>query len=199
MLSSLGQVTLNSFAPGEPAAYPTPCKGRYVTHGRASYLFEEPVALNAISILPELKAAGVTALKIEGRQRSRAYVTQIVGTFRRALDALARGDSASVGDRRAQARGRGWPRDLSAPTTRGGGEHRRARAAHAGAAALSLAGTQAPRFLFPHRGRGAGRHGVPRRGRLLEARAFLRAVLRRASWRDFAPPARTSWYRHLRS
>src|ERR1035441_7501125 len=71
VLSMLGQVTLNSFARGEPAAYPTPCKGRYVTHGRASYLFEEPVALNAISILPELKAAGVTALKIEGRQRSR--------------------------------------------------------------------------------------------------------------------------------
>jgi collagenase-like PrtC family protease len=107
VLSTLGQVTLNSFAPGEPAAYPTPCKGRYVTHGRASYLFEEPVALNAISILTELKAAGVTALKIEGRQRSRAYVTQIVGTFRQALDALARGDSAStaIGQLKAEAEG----------------------------------------------------------------------------------------------
>ncbi len=107
VLSSLGQVTLNSFARGEPAAYPTPCKGRYVTHGRASYLFEEPVALNAIGILPELKAAGVTALKIEGRQRSRAYVTQIVGTFRRALDALARGDSpaAAIGELKLQAEG----------------------------------------------------------------------------------------------
>lgn len=107
VLSMLGQVTLNSFARGEPAAYPTPCKGRYVTHGRASYLFEEPVALNAISILPELKAAGVTALKIEGRQRSRAYVTQIVGTFRQALDALARGDSAftAIGQLEAEAEG----------------------------------------------------------------------------------------------
>jgi len=107
VLSTLGQVTLNSFARGEPAAYPTPCKGRYVTHGRASYLFEEPVALNAISILPELKAAGVTALKIEGRQRSRAYVTQIVGTFRQALDALARGDSSftAIGQLEAEAEG----------------------------------------------------------------------------------------------
>jgi putative protease len=68
-------------------------------------LFEEPVALNAISILPELKAAGVTALKIEGRQRSRAYVTQIVGTFRRALDALARGDSASTAIGQLKAEG----------------------------------------------------------------------------------------------
>ncbi|HUY83579.1 MAG TPA: peptidase U32 family protein [Steroidobacteraceae bacterium] len=91
VLSKLGEVTLNAFAAGEPAAYPTPCKGRYVTHGRASYLFEEPVALNALAILPQLRAAGVTALKIEGRQRSRAYVAQVVGTFRQALDALAEG------------------------------------------------------------------------------------------------------------
>ncbi|HUX72441.1 MAG TPA: peptidase U32 family protein [Steroidobacteraceae bacterium] len=96
LLSKLGGTTLNSFAPGEPAAYPTPCKGRYVTHGRASYLFEEPVALNAVNMLPELKAAGVTALKIEGRQRSKAYVSRVVGTFRRALDALARGAPAAA-------------------------------------------------------------------------------------------------------
>ncbi len=96
MLSKLGGTTLNCFARGEPAAYPTPCKGRYVTNGRASYLFEEPIGLNAISILPELKQAGVTALKIEGRQRSRAYVTQVVTTFRQALDALARDAAAPV-------------------------------------------------------------------------------------------------------
>ena len=105
VLSKLGQTTLNSFARGELAAYPTPCKGRYVTHGRASYLFEEPVGLNAITILPELKRAGVTALKIEGRQRSRAYVAQVVGTFRRALDALARGDAAPVGELKAETEG----------------------------------------------------------------------------------------------
>jgi O2-independent ubiquinone biosynthesis protein UbiU len=91
VVSCLGGVTLNCFAKGEPAAYPTPCKGRYVANGKASYLFEEPIGLNAIDILPELKAAGVTALKIEGRQRSRAYVTQVVSAFRKALDALADG------------------------------------------------------------------------------------------------------------
>jgi collagenase-like PrtC family protease len=107
VLSKLGQVTLNSVGPGEAAAYPTPCKGRYVTHGRASYLFEEPVGLNAIRILPQLKQAGVTALKIEGRQRSRAYVTQVVGTFRRALDGLARGEPAedSLGELQREAEG----------------------------------------------------------------------------------------------
>lgn len=95
-LSRLGNVTLNCFRRGEPAAYPTPCKGRFVTHGRASYLFEEPVALNAMDILAELRAAGVTALKIEGRQRGRAYVTEVVGRFRRAIDALERGEAGSV-------------------------------------------------------------------------------------------------------
>ena len=86
-------MTLNRFGKGEPAAYPTPCKGRYVTHGRASYLFEEPVALNAIDMLDELRAAGVTALKIEGRQRSRAYVQEVVSTFRKAIDAMERGEA----------------------------------------------------------------------------------------------------------
>lgn len=105
VLSRLGTTTLNAFARGEPAAYPTPCKGRYVTLGRASYLFEEPVGLNAMSILPELKAAGVTALKIEGRQRSRAYVAQVVGTFRQALDALDRGEMAPAGRLRGETEG----------------------------------------------------------------------------------------------
>jgi collagenase-like PrtC family protease len=92
MVSSLGKVMMNRYDKHENAAYPTPCKCRLVTNGQASYLFEEPVGLNAVSILPQLKAAGVTALKIEGRQRSRAYVGQVVGAFRQVLDALARGE-----------------------------------------------------------------------------------------------------------
>lgn len=87
----LGAVTLNRFGADEPRSYPTPCKGRFITNGASSYLFEEPVGLNASAILPELKAAGVTALKIEGRQRGRAYVTEVVGAFRAILDALAEG------------------------------------------------------------------------------------------------------------
>jgi collagenase-like PrtC family protease len=87
----LGGVTMNCFPRGEPASYPTPCKARWVTRGVPSYLFDEPVGLNTIEILPQLKSAGVTALKIEGRQRSRAYVTQVVTAFRQVLDALAEG------------------------------------------------------------------------------------------------------------
>ena len=100
MVSRLGEVMTNCYAKNENAAYPTPCKSRLMARGEASYLFEEPVGLNAASILKELKAAGVTALKIEGRQRSRAYVAEVVAHFRAALDALARGEEASARGRR---------------------------------------------------------------------------------------------------
>jgi O2-independent ubiquinone biosynthesis protein UbiU len=41
----------------------------------ALHLFEEPVSLKAAETLPALATAGVCAIKIEGRQRGRAYVT----------------------------------------------------------------------------------------------------------------------------
>lgn len=88
MVSRLGGYTINRFASGETAGYPTLCKGRFASCGDASYVFEEPVSLNAIDVLPELYEAGVTALKIEGRQRGRAYVRKVVEDFRRAVDAL---------------------------------------------------------------------------------------------------------------
>ncbi len=91
LLACLGAAVMNRFAPGEARSYPTPCKGRFVTNGAPSYLFEEPVGLNASAILPRLKEAGVTALKIEGRQRGRAYVAEVVGAFRALLDALDEG------------------------------------------------------------------------------------------------------------
>jgi len=98
VLSCLGDVVLNRVAKGEGAAYPTPCKARYVACGKAGYIFEEPIALNALDILPELKKAGVTALKIEGRQRSKAYVAEVVSAFRKALDAVETGETRSTDD-----------------------------------------------------------------------------------------------------
>jgi collagenase-like PrtC family protease len=90
LVSLLAGSTINRFAPGEAAGYPTLCKGRFVAHGRASYLFEEPTSLNTAEILGDLKAAGVAALKIEGRQRGRAYTAVVVGAFRRLIDSLER-------------------------------------------------------------------------------------------------------------
>ena len=66
---------------------------------RPYYAFEEPVSLNLSALLPDLMRAGVTALKIEGRQRSRAYVKSVVAAFRKAVDDIMAGREA--GFRRA--------------------------------------------------------------------------------------------------
>ncbi len=92
LVSRLGGFTINVFEAHEPAGYPTLCKGRYRADGRAAYLVEEPTSLNVIALLPELAAAGVRGLKIEGRQRGRAYVAQVVAAFRAAVDATRRGE-----------------------------------------------------------------------------------------------------------
>ncbi|HEB79327.1 MAG TPA: U32 family peptidase [Rhodospirillales bacterium] len=94
LVSKLGDFTINAFDEDEPAGYPTLCKGRFVAQGRASYLFEEPTSLSAARLLPELMDAGVTALKIEGRQRGRAYIAKVTAAFRAAVDAVARGEPA---------------------------------------------------------------------------------------------------------
>jgi putative protease len=99
--SRLGGFTINRFADGEPAGYPTLCKGRFAANDKTSYLFEEPVSLNLLTMLPEVADAGVTALKIEGRQRGKAYVEKVVKAFRAAVDALDRGetlDAAAIDD-----------------------------------------------------------------------------------------------------
>ncbi len=105
LVCKLGAFTINAFSGSEAAGYPTLCKGRFSTGGEASYLFEEPTSLNVLALLPELAAAGVTALKIEGRQRGRAYVARVVAAFRRAVDAVARGEPVPPLDLRATTEG----------------------------------------------------------------------------------------------
>jgi len=93
LTTRLGEFVIDRFGCGESAGYPTVCKGRYLCAARNEpyYAFEEPVSLNLSSLLPDLMRAGVTALKIEGRQRSRAYVKSVVGAFRKAVDDLMAG------------------------------------------------------------------------------------------------------------
>lgn len=93
VVTRLAEFAIDRFEHGEPAGYPTLCKGRYLVRGEPLYLFEEPTSLSAFSILPRLQAAGVTAIKIEGRQRGKAYIAKVVASFRRALDALASGST----------------------------------------------------------------------------------------------------------
>ena len=53
------------------------------------YAFEEPTSLNTLELLPKLQAMGVKAIKIEGRQRSHAYVALVTRVWRDAIDACA--------------------------------------------------------------------------------------------------------------
>ena len=95
--AKLSGLTVNRSPAGEPVGYPTLCKGRFVDGGEASHIFEDPVSLNTIDVLPDLVAAGVSALKIEGRQRGKAYVQQVTREFRTAIDAALAGGPAGQG------------------------------------------------------------------------------------------------------
>jgi putative protease len=72
---------------GESAGYPTLCKGRFNSGGRTYYALEEPTSLNTLALLPKLQQMGIGAIKIEGRQRSPAYVKKVTQVWRAALDA----------------------------------------------------------------------------------------------------------------
>jgi putative protease len=86
--SRLNGVLIDRYAPGENAGYPTLCKGRFDVGTESNYYaIEEPTSLNTLSILPQLAAMGVRAIKVEGRQRSPAYVAQVTRVLRQALDA----------------------------------------------------------------------------------------------------------------
>ena len=91
METRLNGILIDRFNDNEPAGYPTLCKGRFEVQGETYYALEEPVSLNVVEILPEIIKIGVRAIKVEGRQRSPAYVTQVTRTLRAALDALANG------------------------------------------------------------------------------------------------------------
>ena len=85
----LNGILINRYAADEARAYPTLCKGRFEVDGSIGYAIEEPTSLNTLPILPDLMAAGVAAIKIEGRQRSPAYVEQVTRVWRAAIDACA--------------------------------------------------------------------------------------------------------------
>lgn len=87
--SRLNGVLIDRYAKDEPAGYPTLCKGRFLVNGQRFHALEEPTSLNTLDLIPTLAAIGVAAVKIEGRQRSPAYVEQVTRVWRAALDAHA--------------------------------------------------------------------------------------------------------------
>lgn len=94
----VNDVLIDRVGPDEHAGYPTICKGRFKVNGATGYAIEAPTSLNVLPILPELLRIGVAAIKIEGRQRSPAYVGQVTAVFRQALDACARDPERFVAD-----------------------------------------------------------------------------------------------------
>ncbi|MCF6226245.1 MAG: U32 family peptidase [Xanthomonadales bacterium] len=82
----LNNVLIDHYAEGEKAGYPTLCKGRFQVGENTFYAIEEPTSLNTLSLLPELRDIGVSAIKVEGRQRSPAYAAQVTAVMRAAID-----------------------------------------------------------------------------------------------------------------
>lgn len=83
----LNGMLIDRFEKNENTGYPTICKGRYKVNDETGYAIEAPTSLNVLPILPELLRIGVAAIKIEGRQRSPAYVGKVTAILRAAIDA----------------------------------------------------------------------------------------------------------------
>jgi len=86
----LNGVLIDKFQPNETTGYPTLCKGRFKVQGHTFHSLEEPTSLNAMDLLPALDAADIKAIKIEGRQRSPAYVAKVTSVWRQAIDRFLR-------------------------------------------------------------------------------------------------------------
>lgn len=92
----LNNVLIDKSSLEQNMGYPVVCKGRYLTSEQSSpsYLLESPTSLSTLSILPKLHQMGIVSLKIEGRQRSPAYVEQVTRTWRQAIDTLLKDPQA---------------------------------------------------------------------------------------------------------
>ncbi|QCR34963.1 peptidase U32 family protein [Nissabacter sp. SGAir0207] len=86
MEARLNDVLIDRYGPQQNAGYPTLCKGRYRVGDSCYHALEEPASLNTLALLPQLLAANIASVKIEGRQRSPAYVSSVTRIWRQAID-----------------------------------------------------------------------------------------------------------------
>ena len=84
--SRLNDILIDRYQKDEKAGYPTLCKGKFNVDNNLYHALEEPTSLNTLSMVPELMKANICSVKIEGRQRSPAYVEQITKVWRAAID-----------------------------------------------------------------------------------------------------------------
>ena len=76
--------------------YEIVCDGERRDLGDVQYLLS-PQDLAAFDLIPELVAAGVASLKIEGRLKTPEYVANITRNYRRAIDAALLGQAGAIG------------------------------------------------------------------------------------------------------
>jgi U32 family peptidase len=84
-----GQCYFSSFIGGKSGnrgRCAQPCRRRYRYRNKEGYYYSTN-DLSAIDLLPELAAAGIVSLKIEGRMKSAEYVANVVAAYRSVLDA----------------------------------------------------------------------------------------------------------------
>lgn len=99
-----GQCLMSSFAGGRSGnrgACAQPCRkpysltdeaGRNVSTGHGRYIMSMK-DLMGLSRLEELIRAGVASLKVEGRMKDVSYVYRVISSYRKAIDAIEKGDS----------------------------------------------------------------------------------------------------------
>ena len=74
-----------------------PCRRQYTANGQTGF-FLSPGDLCGLSLLDELRAAGVASLKIEGRLRSPDYVWKTARAYRTLLDAAPANQCESIAE-----------------------------------------------------------------------------------------------------
>lgn len=92
----LNNILIDVYKTDESAGYPTLCKGRFEVDEQTFHVLEEPTSLNSMALLPDLIDIGIAAIKIEGRQRSSAYVKSVTSTWRKAIDSYSKNEPFNV-------------------------------------------------------------------------------------------------------
>jgi len=72
------------------------CRRLYHRAGGESGYYFSPNDLQLLENVPQLAAGGISALKIEGRMKSAAYVGTVVSAYRLVTDAVAGGDADEI-------------------------------------------------------------------------------------------------------
>ncbi|MDR2864542.1 MAG: U32 family peptidase [Spirochaetaceae bacterium] len=99
-VSASGLCLFSSFLGGKSAnrgMCTQACRRLYSAGDESAYYFS-PLDLQLLEKLPDLAAAGVNAVKIEGRMKSAEYVGNVVGAYRRVIDRIYETDNRELID-----------------------------------------------------------------------------------------------------